>query len=90
MKKLYPSCAYIAPGHYHLTVKSRLVSGIKQLYISLDKRHHMAGHRPSVDVMFNSVANEFQSRIIGVIMTGMGRDGAEGLAKIKIRWIYYS
>lgn len=80
---IVPGCAYIAPGDYHLTVNSRLVSGTKQLYISLDKTPPYGGHRPSVDVMFNSVANEFWSRIIGVIMTGMGRDGAEGLAKIK-------
>jgi two-component system chemotaxis response regulator CheB len=41
------------------------------------------GHRPSADVMFKSVAEEFGTRAIGVIMTGMGEDGAQNLGLIK-------
>ena len=41
------------------------------------------GHRPSVDVLFHSVAQEFALTAVGVLMTGMGEDGAEGLGAIK-------
>lgn len=80
---ILPGCAYIAPGDYHLTVDTKHFAGTKQLYISLDQTPPYGGHRPSVDVLFNSVADKFWSRVIGVIMTGMGRDGADGLATIK-------
>jgi two-component system chemotaxis response regulator CheB len=41
------------------------------------------GHRPSVDVLFRSIAEEFRGNAIGVLMTGMGDDGAEGLGLLK-------
>jgi two-component system chemotaxis response regulator CheB len=41
------------------------------------------GHRPSVDVLFHSVAQEFSLASVGILMTGMGEDGAEGLGVIK-------
>jgi two-component system chemotaxis response regulator CheB len=41
------------------------------------------GHRPSVDVLFQSVAQEFGSKAMGLLMTGMGEDGAEGLGSVK-------
>src|SRR5258705_12758153 len=41
------------------------------------------GHRPSVDVLFHSVSQEFGPMSVGVLMTGMGEDGAEGLGAIK-------
>jgi two-component system chemotaxis response regulator CheB len=69
----------ICPGNRHLKVKRLPLGDIAIL--SDDPR--VNGHRPSVDVLFRSVAEEFGERAIGVIMTGMGEDGATGLGTIK-------
>ena len=70
---------YIAPGDYHLEVKPAN-SGYR---ISLSDAEKVNNHRPSVDVMFNSVAQTVGRHAIGVILTGMGKDGAQGLASMK-------
>ena len=69
----------ICPGNRHLKVKRMPLGDVAIL--SDDPR--VNGHRPSADVMFKSVAEEFGTRAIGVIMTGMGEDGAQGLGLIK-------
>lgn len=69
---------YIAPGSHHMRVERRGVS----LAIRLDGGPPVSGHRPSVDVMFSSLAKTCPSRTIAVIMTGMGRDGADGLGEL--------
>ena len=71
--------ALIAPGGYHMLLKR---SGAKYYVIVKDGPpvHHQ---KPSVDVLFKSVAKCAGSNAIGVILTGMGRDGAEGLLKMK-------
>jgi two-component system chemotaxis response regulator CheB len=69
----------ICPGNRHLKVKRLPLGDIAIL--SDDPR--VNGHRPSADVLFRSAAEEFGSRAIGVIMTGMGEDGAVGLGAIK-------
>jgi two-component system chemotaxis response regulator CheB len=69
----------ICPGSRHLKVK-RLPMGDVAI-LSDDPR--VNGHRPSADVLFKSVAEEFGARAVGVIMTGMGEDGAHGLGVIK-------
>ncbi|MBT2688577.1 chemotaxis response regulator protein-glutamate methylesterase [Bacillus sp. ISL-47] len=71
--------AYIAPGGFHLKVGS---SG-RDLVLQLDQSPPKNGHRPSVDIMFQSVSELMGFRKIAVIMTGMGADGREGLAAIK-------
>lgn len=71
--------AYIAPGGYHLTVKKVGSS----LAIHLDESSPRNGHRPSVDVMFESISQIQDYAKIAVIMTGMGSDGAKGLSKMK-------
>lgn len=71
--------AYIAPGGYHLTVKK---IG-RSLAIQLDQSPQVNGHRPSVDLLFQSVARVSGYRKVAVIMTGMGSDGAEGLKSLK-------
>ncbi|MFH1742288.1 MAG: chemotaxis response regulator protein-glutamate methylesterase [bacterium] len=70
--------ALIAPGHSHLVVKR---SGAGYV-ATLNQSDPVMRHRPSVDVLFHSLACEAGERSIGVIMTGMGADGARGLAQM--------
>jgi two-component system chemotaxis response regulator CheB len=76
---LLPGRVLICPGSRHLKVK-RLPMGDVAI---LSDEARVNGHRPSVDVLLRSVAEEFRSNAIGVLMTGMGDDGAEGLGTIK-------
>lgn len=70
---------YIAPGGYHLEVKQRG----RKLYIKLNQNEPVSGHRPSVDIMFESVSKITMMNLMGIILTGMGSDGAKGIKKIK-------
>jgi two-component system, chemotaxis family, protein-glutamate methylesterase/glutaminase len=67
--------AYIAPGGYHL----ELVKAAGIFSCKVQQEVAVSGHRPSVDVLFRSVAKSAGKQAVGVILTGMGRDGAEGL-----------
>jgi two-component system, chemotaxis family, protein-glutamate methylesterase/glutaminase len=69
----------ICPGSRHLKVK-RLPLGDVAV---LSDEPRVNGHRPSADVLFKSVAEEFGSKAVGVIMTGMGDDGANGMGVIR-------
>jgi two-component system, chemotaxis family, protein-glutamate methylesterase/glutaminase len=69
----------ICPGNRHIAVR-RMPRGDMAV---LSDGPPVNGHRPSADVLFNAVAQEFGPASIGVIMTGMGEDGAEGLGAIK-------
>lgn len=71
--------ALICPGNRHLRVKKLQLGNVAVLA----DEPHVNGHRPSVDVLFRSVAEEFGSQAIGVLMTGMGEDGASGMGTIR-------
>ncbi len=70
---------YIAPGDYHIVVEERFSGNV----IRLSQEALRNGHRPSADVMFESVAKIYKNHALGVIMTGMGRDGAAQLAEMR-------
>ena len=69
----------ICPGDRHMRIRRMPLGDV----VVLSDDVKINGHRPSVDVLFNSVAQEFGADAVGVIMTGMGEDGAEGLGKMK-------
>ncbi|WP_226665669.1 protein-glutamate methylesterase/protein-glutamine glutaminase [Metabacillus litoralis] len=71
--------AYIAPGGFHL----KIVKSGTSLTIKIDQSEIRNGHRPSVDVMFESICEIPDYKKIAVIMTGMGADGSAGLKKLK-------
>ena len=69
---------YVAPGSHHM----RIIRRGLELRIALDGGPLVSGHRPSADVMFESMSSACATRCVGVIMTGMGSDGAAGLQKL--------
>lgn len=76
---LKPGRILIAPGSMHMYVEKRSLATV----VRLSDAPLCNGHRPSVDVLFESVAKCFQNRALGVIMTGMGKDGAAQLAEMR-------
>lgn len=81
-ERLAPGVAFIAPGGYNLTINSIGMVILKEI-----PEHSI--YQPSVDEMMKSVSKVFQEKIIGVILTGMGKDGAEGMKEIK-KWGGYT
>ncbi|MBS4096146.1 MAG: chemotaxis response regulator protein-glutamate methylesterase [Sulfuricella sp.] len=77
--RILPGHAFIAPGHSHLLVKR---SGANYV-CELSSGPPVNRHRPSVDVLFRSAANCVGKNAIGVILTGMGKDGAAGMLEMK-------
>jgi len=74
---LEPDHVYIAPPDYHTLVENG--------YLALSTDAPVAYARPSIDVLFESVADEYGERAVGIVLTGANADGANGLAMIKSR-----
>lgn len=78
-QRVLPGHVYIAPGNWHLEI----VRTGANYTCRLNDGPAVSGHRPSVDVLFRSVAASARGNAIGVILTGMGKDGAEGLKQMR-------
>ncbi|MDR6426569.1 two-component system chemotaxis response regulator CheB [Variovorax paradoxus] len=78
-ERVLPGYAYIAPGGFHLSLGRSGANYVAQL----DQEPPVNRHRPSIDVLFDSAARHAGKNAIGMILTGMGRDGAEGLLRMK-------
>lgn len=73
---IVPGTIYIAPPDYHLLIEN-------EVCFSLDSSEKIHFCRPSIDVTFESVAETFTNRVIGILLSGANTDGTEGLASIK-------
>lgn len=68
------NCVYICPGDYHMTIKDG------KIWLNQDEKIH--GTRPAVDYLFNSAAKVYRRELVGMLLTGMGKDGALGMKSI--------
>ncbi len=75
--RLKPGQVYVAPDDHHAGV-----NGAGQIFLS-DKQASHRHHRPSINYMFETVAKRYGSEALGILLTGMGKDGAKGLREIK-------
>lgn len=78
-ERVLPGHAYLAPGNIHMTVER---SGADYRIKLLDS-DRVSGHKPSVDVMFHSLAKVAGKNVVAMLLTGMGKDGAQGLLAIQ-------
>jgi len=76
---LHSRCALIAPGGRHAEILRK--NG--KLVVRLTREPAVRGHRPSADVLFRTIAEVVGARAVGLILTGMGSDGADGMAAIR-------
>jgi two-component system chemotaxis response regulator CheB len=76
---LTPGTVYVAPGHSHMRVQRAGAGYVTELL----KTPPVNRHRPSVDVLFDSAAEVAGRHAVGVILTGMGKDGANGLLRMR-------
>lgn len=78
-ERILPGWAYLAPGGYHL----RLGRSGANYQVVLDNSEPVNRHRPSVDVMFSSIAKEAGANCAAALLTGMGKDGAKGMGELQ-------
>jgi two-component system chemotaxis response regulator CheB len=76
--RVLPDRVLIAHGGRHMT----LIGRPPQVRVSLSEGPLVSGHRPSIDMLFHSVARTYAACAVGILMTGMGRDGVEGCKRI--------
>jgi two-component system chemotaxis response regulator CheB len=76
---LEPGTAYIAPGNYHMTVRQKEA----KITLGMNQEPPVNYCRPSVDVLFRSVADVYGGEALGIMMTGMGQDGLNGTRTMK-------
>ena len=77
-KVAQPGTVYVAPADFHLTVRKRSGATV----FALDQAPPQHAHRPAADVLFKSVAEEYGSRALALVLTGMGQDGVKGCEDI--------
>ncbi|TBR59316.1 chemotaxis protein CheB [Westiellopsis prolifica IICB1] len=75
---------YLAPADYHLLIESKYTT-VSQPYFSLSTDAPVTYARPSIDVLFETAADAYNEKLIGVLLTGANQDGVQGLAKIQAR-----
>ncbi len=75
-EKIEPGIVYVAPPNYHL-----LIERDKTFSLTIDERVNFA--RPSIDVLFESAADAYKNKLIGVVLTGSNNDGTKGVKRIK-------
>lgn len=83
-ENILPGCIYLAPANYHLLVEAGQNKN-DPCHYALSTEAPVSYARPSINVLFESVADAYKEKVIGIILTGASNDGAKGLAKIKQR-----
>ncbi|WP_026732098.1 chemotaxis protein CheB [Fischerella sp. PCC 9605] len=83
-EEISPGCVYLAPADYHLLVES-MNKAVSCPYFALSTDAPVTYARPSIDVLFETAADAYAEKLIGVLLTGANQDGVQGLAKIKAR-----
>ena len=78
-ERLQPGTAYLAPGHSHMTIRKSGGGYVTEL----SQSEPVNRHRPAVDVLFDSVAEQVGRNALAMILTGMGKDGAQGMLRMK-------
>jgi len=77
-----PDTVYIAPGGQHMVLEKDRMGGF---VLTMNEEAPENSCRPAVDVLFRSVSKNFDKPVLALVMTGMGRDGAEGIRLLKTR-----
>ena len=77
--EIHRGLALLAPADFQM----RVVRSGTRYTVSCSQGEKVSGHRPSVDALFFSMAEQVRCKMVGIIMTGMGRDGADGLLHMR-------